>query len=105
MKKNLVKVLTGMAMATLFAGNVEAKEIETGNNVLMAAKIIDIEYSKNENEFDEMYFRIDGNVYVHYDYAEDMLVGDDVLMIVDTKGTEDYNDDVIIDWICWNPEF
>lgn len=110
--KKVVKMLVGTMMVTsLFMCNVEAKEVnETGNNVLKAGKIIGIEYSKNPKStdwrkyLDKMYFEIDGHVYLYYDYAEDMFVGDDVLVIVNTKGTKSLKDDVIRDCMYWRPD-
>ena len=112
MMNKVAKVFIGVTMmAGLFAGNVEAKDVsETGNNVLKAGKIVAIEYSENtesadwKESLDKMYFEVDGNVYLYYDFAEDMFVGDDVLVIVNTRGTENLKDDVIRDYRYWRPD-
>ena len=108
----VAKVLVGVTMmAGLFVTNVEAKGMnETGNNVLKTGKVIAIEYSENADSenwlecFDKMYFEVDGYVYLNYDFAEDMFVGDDVLVIMNTQGTENLKDDVIRDWMYWRPD-
>lgn len=108
----VAKVLVGVTMmAGLFVTNVEAKGMsETGNNVLKTGKVVAIEYSENPDSedwlecFDKMYFEVDGHVYLKYDFAEDMFVGDDVLVIMNTQGTENLKDDVIRDWMYWRPD-
>lgn len=75
-----------------------------GNNELRVGYITDIQYSQNpeSNKFDEctdlMTFNIDGQEYQIRDWAEDMFVGDCCLIILNTKGTESPEDDVILDW-------
>ena len=112
MMKKVISVLLG-AMLTigLCTGNVEAKEVnKTQNNVLKAGKIVDIEYSKNpksknwKKSLDKLYFEVDGQIYLYYDYAEDMFVDDDVLVIMNTKGTKSLKDDVIRDYMYWRPD-
>ena len=108
----VAKVLVGVTMvAGLFVTNVEAKGMsETGNNVLKTGKVVAIEYSENPGSedwlecFDKMYFEVDGHAYMKYDFAEDMFVGDDVLVIMNTQGTENLKDDVIRDWMYWRPD-
>lgn len=108
----VAKVVASVVMvAGLFVSNVEAKEIsETGNNVLKAGKIVGIEYSENpestdwKESLDKMYFEVDGQVYLYYDFAEDMFVGDDVLVTMNTQGTENLKDDVIRDYRYWRPD-
>ena len=39
-----------------------------------------------------------------YDYAEDMFIDDDVLVIMNTKGTKSLKDDVIRDYMYWRPD-
>lgn len=112
MMNKMLKVLAGtMMVAGLFVSNVEAKEVsETQNNVLKAGKIVGIEYSENpestdwRESLDKMYFEVDGQVYLYYDFAEDMFVGDDVLVTMNTKGTENLKDDVIRDYRYWRPD-
>lgn len=78
-----------------------------GNNELRVGYITDIQYSQNpeSNKFDEctdlMTFNIDGQEYQTRDWAEDMFVGDCCLIILNTKGTESQEDDVILDWRCY----
>ena len=112
MMKKVVSVLLG-AMLTigLCTGNAEAKEVnKTQNNVLKAGKIVAIEYSKNpksknwKKSLDKLYFEVDGQIYLYYDYAEDMFVDDDVLVIMNTKGTKSLKDDVIRDYMYWRPD-
>lgn len=43
-------------------------------------------------------FNIDGQLYTTRDWAEDMFVDDCCLIIINTKGTESPEDDVILDW-------
>lgn len=110
--KKVVSVLLGaMLTVGLCAGNVEAKEVnKTQNNVLKAGKIVDIEYSKNpksknwKKSLDKLYFEVDGQIYLYYDYAEDMFIDDDVLVIMNTKGTKSLKDDVIRDYMYWRPD-
>lgn len=112
MMNKVAKMLVGtMMVAGLFVSNVEAKEVsETGNNVLKAGKIVGIEYSENPEStdwreyLDKMYFEVDGHVYLYYDFAEDMFVGDDVLVTMNTKGTKSLKDDVIRDYMYWRPD-
>lgn len=111
-KNKVSKVLLGtMMFAGLFMNKAEAKDIEdVQNNVLKAGKVVSIEYSENpesidyKESMDKMYFKIENNIYIYYDFAEDMFAGDDVLLIVNTKGTENLKDDVIRDWVYWRPD-
>lgn len=112
MMNKVVKMLMGTMMVIgLFTSNVETKDVsDTGNNVLKAGKIVDIEYSENpessdwKEALDKMYFEVDGQVYLYYDFVEDMLIGDDVLVTVNTRGTENLKDDVIRDYRYWRPD-
>lgn len=112
MMKKVAKMLVGVVMMTsLFVGNAEAKEVnETQNNILKAGKIVGIEYSENSESddwreyLDKMYFEVEGQVYLYYDFAEDMFVGDDVLVTMNTIGTESLKDDVIRDYRYWRPD-
>lgn len=110
MMKKVAMMFVG-AMAGLFMNNTEVNAIsDTHNNVLKAGKIVGIEYSENPESndwlesLDKMYFEIDGQVYLHRDFAEDMFVGDDVLVIMNTRNTRSLKDDVIIDWMYYNPD-
>lgn len=75
-----------------------------GNNELKVGYISDIQYSENQESvyFDEctdiITFNIDGQLYTTRDWAEDMFVDDCCLIILNTKGTESPEDDVILDW-------
>lgn len=75
-----------------------------GNNELKVGYISDIQYSENPESmyFDEctdiITFNIDGQLYTTRDWAEDMFVNDWCLIIVNNKGTENVEDDVILDW-------
>ena len=111
MKKVISVLLGAMLTIGLCTGNVEAKEVnKTQNNVLKAGKIVDIEYSKNpksknwKKSLDKLYFEVNGQIYLYYDYAEDMFVDDDVLVIMNTKGTKSLKDDVIRDYMYWRPD-
>lgn len=112
MMNRVLKVVAGtMMVAGLFVSNVQAKEVsETGNNVLKAGRIVGIEYSENpestdwRESLDKMYFEVDGEVYLYYDFAEDMFVGDDVLVTMNTRGTASLKDDVIRDYRYWRPD-
>lgn len=74
------------------------------NNELKVGYISDIQYSENPDSmyFDEctdiITFNIDGQLYTTRDWAEDMFVNDWCLIIVNNKGTENVEDDVILDW-------
>lgn len=116
MKYTIKTLVTFILMAiTVFGSTVSAKEISLGNNELKAGYIKYIKYSKNpESEFfeesaDIIIFNIDDNDYVIKDYAEDMEIGDWCLIIVNTKGTENPKDDMILDWRaywdCENGEY
>lgn len=110
--KKVVKMMLGtMVVAGIFVSNVEAKENEDiGNNILKVGKIVAIEYSDNQESLDwkeyldKMYFEIDGQIYLYYDFAEDMFAGDDVLVMMNTKGTEDMKDDIILDYRYYRPD-
>lgn len=110
MMNKVAKMLIGtMIIINLFGSNRESSDI--GNNVLKSGKIIDIEYSQNpestnyKESLDKMYFEIEGHIYLHYDLADDMFIGDDVLVCIDTKGTKSQKDDVIMMWRYWCPDF
>lgn len=110
----VVKAIVGTAMvAGLLVSNVEAKEVsvsETQNNVLKAGKIVGIDYAEDTESndwkeyLDKMYFEIDGHMYLYYDFAEDTFVGDDVLVIMNTRGTKSLKDDVIREYRYWRPD-
>lgn len=74
------------------------------NNELKVGYISDIQYSENPESmyFDEctdiITFNIDGQLYTTRDWAEDMFVNDWCMIIVNNKGTENVEDDVILDW-------
>lgn len=74
------------------------------NNELKVGYISDIQYSENPDSmyFDEctdiITFNIDGQLYTTRDWAEDMFVNDWCLIVVNNKGTENVEDDVILDW-------
>lgn len=111
MNKVAKMVMGVMMVAGLFVSNVEAKEVsETQNNVIKAGKVVGIEYSENTESadwreaLDKMYFEVEGQVYLYYDFAEDMFVGDDVLVTINTRGTENLKDDVIRDYRYWRPD-
>lgn len=78
-----------------------------GNNELKVGYITDIQYSENPDSvwFDEctdiITFNIDGELYTTRDFAEDMYVDDCCLIIINTKGTENRKDDVILDYRCY----
>lgn len=78
-----------------------------GNNELKVGYITDIQYSENLDSvwFDEcadiITFNIDGELYTIRDFAEDMYVDDCCLIIINTKGTENRKDDVILDYRCY----
>ena len=75
-----------------------------GNNELKVGYISDIQYSENPESMnfeectDVITFNIDGQLYITRDWAEDMFVNDWCLIIVNNKGTENVEDDVILDW-------
>ena len=112
MFKKVVEVLGAHIIASLLISGVTvvAQELpksvsnEVGNNELKVGYITDIQYSQNpeSNKFDEctdlMTFNIDGQEYQTRDWAEDMFVGDCCLIILNTKGTESPEDDMILDW-------
>lgn len=89
---------------TTVAAELSKSNSNIGNNELRVGYITDIQYSQNpeSNKFDEctdlMTFNIDGQEYQTRDWAEDMFVGDCCLIILNTKGTESPEDDVILDW-------
>ena len=92
---------------TTVAAELPKSNSNIGNNELRVGYITDIQYSQNpeSNKFDEctdlMTFNIDGQEYQTRDWAEDMFVGDCCLIILNTKGTESPEDDVILDWRCY----
>lgn len=105
MKYTIKTLVTFILMAiTVFGSTVSAKEISLGNNELKAGYIKYIKYSKNpesnifEESADIIIFNIDDNDYVIKDYAEDMEIGDWCLIVLNTKGTENPKDDMILDW-------
>lgn len=89
---------------TTVAAELPKSNNNIGNNELRVGYITDIQYSQNpeSNKFDEctdlMTFNIDGQEYQTRDWAEDMFAGDCCLIILNTKGTESPEDDVILDW-------
>jgi hypothetical protein len=109
----MLKMILGVTMITgLLMNNIQAKEVSnTGDNVLKAGKIVAIEYSENPNSMhwkeslDKMYIEVDGYTYLYYDFAEDMFVDDDVLVIMNTHGTETPKDDFIRSYRYWVPEY
>ena len=94
---------------------ITSKSENIGNNTLQVGYISNIEYSDNpESEYfeeatDIITFDINGELYECRDFAEDMEVGDYVLLMVNTKGTKSVKDDIILDWRsyidCENGEF
>lgn len=105
MKRKMLKVILGvMVIVSIFGNKTEVKEVsDTGNNVLKSGKVVEIEYAESDLE-DKLYFEIEGYTYEVIDFAEDMFVGDDVLVCINTKGTENQKDDVIMMWRYWNPD-
>ena len=94
---------------------ITSKSENIGNNTLQVGYISNIEYSDNpesewfEEATDIITFDINGELYEYRDFAEDMEVGDYVLLMVNTKGTKSVKDDIILDWRsyidCENGEF
>lgn len=108
MKYTVKTLVTIILMAiTVFGSTVSAKEVSLGNNELKAGYIKYIKYSKNpeskffEESADIIIFNIDDNDYVVKDYAEDMEIGEWCLIVLNTKGTENPKDDIILDWRCY----
>ena len=105
----IAHVVAGVLISgvTAMAGELPKSVSNIGNNELRVGYITDIQYSQNpeSNKFDEctdlMTFNIDGQEYQTRDWAEDMFVGDCCLIILNTKGTESPEDDVILDWRCY----
>lgn len=106
--KMVTVTMTTMMFVTGIMTKVEASEI--GNNTLKAGKIINIEYSENlesdnwKEFLDKIYFEIDGHTYLYYDIAEDMFIDDDVLVIMNDRGTENPEDDIIRSYRFWRPD-
>ena len=112
MYKKMIEAVVAHVIAGVLVSGVSAMAAELpkgisnnlGNNELKVGYISDIQYSENpdSNIFDEctdiITFNIDGQEYVTRDWAEDMFVYDWCLIIVNTKGTESPEDDVILDW-------
>lgn len=94
---------------------ITSKSENIGNNTLQVGHISNIEYSDNpesewfEEATDIITFDIKGELYECRDFAEDMEVGDYVLLMVNTRGTKSVKDDIILDWRsyidCENDEF
>ena len=99
-------VIAGVLLSgvSTMAAEVPKSVSNIGNNELKVGYISDIQYSENPESmyFDEctdiITFNIDGQLYTTRDFAEDMFVNDWCLIIVNNKGTENVEDDVILDW-------
>lgn len=102
----IAHVVAGILISgiTSMAAELPKSSSNIGNNELKVGYISDIQYSENPESvyFDEctdiITFNIDGQKYQIRDWAEDMLVNDWCLIIVNNKGTENVEDDVILDW-------
>lgn len=111
MYKKIVEGIVAHVIAGVLVSGVSTMAAEMpksisniGNNELKVGYISDIQYSENPDSmyFDEctdiITFNIDGQLYAIRDFAEDMFVNDWCLIIVNNKGTENVEDDVILDW-------
>lgn len=111
MYKKIVEGIVAHVIAGVLVSGVSTMAAEMpksvsniGNNELKVGYISDIQYSENPESmyFDEctdiITFNIDGQLYTTRDWAEDMFVDDCCLIILNTKGTESPEDDVILDW-------
>lgn len=107
MKKNFIKMMLVMGIMTS-GFSIESKADNIGNNILKSGIISDIEYSDidsyYEKDLDKIYFKIDGHIYLYYDFVEDLSIGDNVLIIMNDMGTENLEDDIIRGYKAWNPE-
>ena len=111
MFKKLAEAVVAHVIAGVLVSGVSTMSAEMpksvsniGNNELKVGYISDIQYSENPDSmyFDEctdiITFNIDGQLYTTRDWAEDMFVNDWCLIVVNNKGTENVEDDVILDW-------